>query len=120
MSRLSNEEQKIEAERRREMTAAIQSLCAQREFLVFIHGFLSDLGLLENGGSGPAVFATNALVSAHESGKLASGKLIIAALIAEVPEFYINLLQEDLNATRRRSSRLANLGDPGGDDPDSD
>lgn len=120
MSRATNEEEKISAEARRELVVSIESLCEQREFRTLVRQYLSDLGLLENQGTGASPFTSNALTTAYETGRLAAAQYFIAMLTAVKEDFYLTVLKEHLNATRSRSRRLADLNDAGRDYPDAE
>lgn len=120
MSRLSNEEDKITAEENAATRAALEALLRQRDFLQFIRRFLLDQGALENSGMGPNVFGTNALTTAFESGRVAVLQSLVAYLTTVDPTYFIQILQEEQNAARRRSSRLAHLADAGWDDTPSE
>lgn len=120
MSRRDNEEARIIREANAELMGAMQSLIPQAEFRLLIRRFLSDMGALENSGMGPAIFTPNALTTAHESGKLAAVQYLVQMLAACDPNIYITLLKDENNGRSRRTSRLANLPDPGRDDADSE
>lgn len=111
MSRLSNEEQRLDAEERRELAAAIESLVQQPMFRLFVRRFLLDLGGLDNNGMGPNVFSSNALTTAHEAGKFSVLQQLVAYLTQVQPDFYPNLLKENSYAAVARIARLAKFRD---------
>ena len=101
---------KYEAADRRRLAAASEQIAADSDLRFFIITALESCGGIENSGMGTNPHATNALTTAHETGKMAAMQYLISLISTHVPTFYPDLIKEALNERTERTASIAALG----------
>lgn len=98
---------KFEAQDRRRLAAAAEQIAANADLRFFVRALLSLTNCIDNSGMGGNPFTSNALTTAHETGKMAAMQHLVALLADANPSIYPELIKEHLNEQRDRAAALA-------------
>lgn len=109
---LHNLAKKYEAEDLRRLDRAAQRIQEDPDLRFLISAALEGCGGLENSGMAANPHTTNALTTAHETGKMAAMQYFIGLIANHAPSFYPDLLKEILHERTERTASYAAAEQP--------